>query len=119
MKNIQMTFSIQLTHPPLKTLGVTKYFIVVKHSTKVPLETEQCKRPIYYTMITLFYQTRKYYNENNKIIHLVFHMTLQVASIIGTTTVTRNGTFLSVCCDYGTTQPSNSVPESSDRHAQP
>ena len=46
-------------------------------------------------------------------------MTLEVASIIGTTTVTRNGIFLSVCCDYGTTQPSNSVPESSDRHAQP
>ena len=65
-------------------------------------------------MIILFKQTRKYYNQNNKILHLA----LQSALLIGTTIVTRNRNFLSVPCDYGTTEPSNSVPESSDKHAQ-
>ena len=35
-------------------------------------------------MITLFDQNRKYYNQNNKILHLVSHMTLQTAALIGT-----------------------------------
>ena len=74
--------------------------------------------PKYYIMITLFKRTRKYYSQNNKLIHLASHMALQVASLISTTIVTRNRKFLSVSCDYGTTEPSNSVPGSSDRHAQ-
>ena len=35
-------------------------------------------------MITLFDQNRKYYSQNNKILHLVSHMTLQAISLIGT-----------------------------------
>ena len=50
-------------------------------------------------MITLFEQNRKYYNQNNKILHLVSHIALQATSMIGTT------------------EPSSSVPGSSDRHA--
>ena len=42
-------------------------------------------------------------------------MALQAAPLIGTTTVPRN---LSVSCDYGAMEPSNSVPGSADRHAQ-
>ena len=51
-------------------------------------------------MITLFNQNRKYYNQNNKILHFVSHMALQAARLIDTT------------------DSSNSVPASSDRHAQ-
>ena len=69
-------------------------------------------------MITLFNQTRKYYNQHNKILGLASHMALHAAPLISTTNVTRKGTFLSVSCDYGTTEPANSVPASSDRHAQ-
>ena len=69
-------------------------------------------------MIILFKQTRKYYNQNNKILHLVSHMALQSALLIGTTIVIRNRNFLSVSCDYGTMEPLNSVPGSSDKHAQ-
>ena len=76
-----------------------------------------CKRSTYYTMITLFNQTRKYSNQNNKILHFV-HMALQAAPVNGTTIVIRNGKFISVSCDCGTTEPSISVPGSSDRHAQ-
>ena len=50
-------------------------------------------------MITLFEQNRKYYNQNNKILHLVSHIALQATSLIGTT------------------EPSSSVPGSSDTHA--
>ena len=50
-------------------------------------------------MIALFNQNRKYYNQNNKILHLVSQIALQAASLIVTT------------------EPSNSVPRSSDRHA--
>ena len=40
-----MKLLVQLTHPPLKTSGVTKYFFFfVKRSTKVPLETEQLRK---------------------------------------------------------------------------
>ena len=49
-------------------------------------------------MITLFDQNRKYYNQNNKILHLDSHMATQVAVLIGTV------------------KPSNFVPGSSDRH---
>ena len=45
-------------------------------------------------------------------------MALQAAPLICTTIVTKNGKFLSVSCNYGTTEPSNSFPGSSDRHAQ-
>ena len=38
-QNIKMTFLVQPTHPLQKTSDVTKYFFVVKHPTKVPLET--------------------------------------------------------------------------------
>ena len=68
-------------------------------------------------MITLFNQTRKYYNQHDKILRLASHMALQAPPLIGTTNVTRKGTFLSVYCDYGRTEPANSVPGSSDRHA--
>ena len=40
-QNIKMTFLVQPTHPPQKTLDVTKYFVVVKHPTKVTLKTEK------------------------------------------------------------------------------
>ena len=50
-------------------------------------------------MTTLFNQIRKYYNQNNKILHLVLHTALQTTSLIGTT------------------EPSSSVPGSSDKHA--
>ena len=33
MQKVKMTFSIQPTHPPLKTLGVTKYIFFVNHPT--------------------------------------------------------------------------------------
>ena len=45
-------------------------------------------------------------------------MALQAAPVIGTTMVIRNGKFISVSCDCGTTEPSISVPGSSERHAQ-
>ena len=51
-------------------------------------------------MMTFFDQNRKYYNQNNKILHLVSHMTFQAAPLIGTT------------------EPSNSVPVNSDKLAQ-
>ena len=51
-------------------------------------------------MITWFDQNGKYYNQNNKILHLVSHMALQATLLIDTT------------------EPSNSVPRNSDRHAQ-
>ena len=57
------------------------------------------KRPTYYTMITLFDQNRKYCNQNNKILHLVSHISLQATSLIGTMELL------------------SSVPGSSDRHA--
>ena len=50
-------------------------------------------------MITLLDQNRKYYDQNNKTLHLVLHMVLRAAPLIGTT------------------EPSDSVPGSSDRHA--
>ena len=49
-------------------------------------------------MITLFVQNKKYYNHNNKILHLASHIALQATSLIGTTKL------------------SSSVPEISDRH---
>ena len=53
----------------------------------------------HYAMITSFDQNRKYYNQNNKILHLVSHIALQATLLIGTT------------------EPSSSVPRNSDRHA--
>ena len=50
-------------------------------------------------MITLFDQNKKYYNQSNKILHLVSHIALQATSLIGTT------------------EPSGSFPGSSDSHA--
>ena len=65
------------------------------------MQTEQLqKRPTYYTMITLFDQNIKYYNQSNTILHLVSLMALQAAPLIGAT------------------EPLNSVPGSSDGHAQ-
>ena len=58
-----------------------------------------CKRSTYYTMITLFDQNKKYYNQSNKILHLVSHIALQATSLIVTT------------------EPSGSFPGSSDSHA--
>ena len=59
-----------------------------------------CKRPTYYTMITLFDQNRKYYNQKNKILHLVSHKALQTAPLIDTM------------------ETLNSVTVSSDKYAQ-
>ena len=42
-QNVKITFSVQPTHAPLKTSGVTKYF-VVKHRIQVPLETDQLQK---------------------------------------------------------------------------
>ena len=51
-----------------------------------------CKTPTYYTMKNLFDQKK------NRILHLVSHMAFQAAPLISTT------------------EPSNYVPGSSDRH---
>ena len=59
-----------------------------------------CERSTYYTTITLIDQNIKYYNLNNKILHLISHMGFQVAPLIGVT------------------EPSNSVPGNSDKQAQ-
>ena len=64
------------------------------------MNQNNCKRSVYCTMITLFNQNRKYYDQNSKILHLFSHMALQAAPLIGTM------------------EPLNSVPGSSDRHAQ-
>ena len=69
-------------------------------------------------MITLFNQTRKQYNQNKKIPHLTSCMALQPAPLISTTIVTRNRNFLSVPCDYGSMEPSNSVSGISDGHVE-
>ena len=61
---------------------------------------QNCKKPTYYTATSLFDQNRKYYNQNSKNLNLLLHMILQAAPVIGTT------------------EPLNSVPGSSDRHAQ-
>ena len=95
-----MTLSVQITQPPLETSGLTKCFFVVKIRHRYHWKQNNCKRPTYYTMITLFDKNRKYYNQNNKIFHLFSHMVLQAAPLIGTT------------------KPSNSAPGASDRHAQ-
>ena len=50
-------------------------------------------------MISLFDQNRKYYNHNNKTLHLVSHIALQATSLISTM------------------EPSSSFPGGSDRHA--
>ena len=60
----------------------------------------KCKKPTYYTIITVFDQNRKYYHQINSIIHLVPQMALQAAPLIGKA------------------KPSNSVAGSSDRYAQ-
>ena len=99
-QNVKMTFSVQPVHPPLKTSGVAKYFFCCKTSYIGTIGNRNCKRPTYYAMITLFDQNRKYGNQNNKILHIVSHMALQAAPVIRTT------------------EPSNSVPGSFDRHAQ-
>ena len=52
-------------------------------------------------MITLFPQHRKYYNQNNTILHLVSHMALAQA-----------------CPFINATEPSSSVAESFDEYAQ-
>ena len=49
-------------------------------------------------MISLFDRNRKYYNHNNKTLHLVSHIALQATSLISTT------------------EPSSSVPGGSDKH---
>ena len=51
-------------------------------------------------MIFSFYQNRKYYNQNNKILYLVSHMAFQAALLTGIT------------------EPSKFVSGSFDRHAQ-
>ena len=61
-----MRFSIQPTHPPLKTLGVTKFFFFVNHPTQVSLETEQLQKAYHDNLIRPKW---KYYNQNNKILH--------------------------------------------------
>ena len=54
-----VTFLVQPTHAPLKILGVTKIFFVVKHPTLDHCKQSNCKkRPSYYTMKTLFDQNR-------------------------------------------------------------
>ena len=117
-QNVKMKFSDQPTYLPLKTSGVTKYFFCCKTSYKGTFGNSNCKRPTNYIMITLFKQARKYYNQNNKILHVASHMALQAAPLIGTIIGTGNRKFLSVSCDYSTTEPSNSLPESSDRYEQ-
>ena len=107
------------THLPTPE-NVRRYqiFFCCKTSYKGTFGNSNCKRPTNYIMITLFKQARKYYNQNNKILHLASHMALQAAPLICTTIVTGNRKFLSVSCNYSTTEPSNSLPESSDRYEQ-
>ena len=102
----------------MKTSGVTKYFLVEDVLQRYQWKQGNRKRTTYYTMITLFNQTRKYYNQNNKILCLASHMALQAAPLISTTIVSTNGKFLSISCDYGTPDPLNSILGYSDRHAQ-
>ena len=55
-------------------------------------------------MVTLFDQSGKYYNQNNKILHLVSHVTFHTWSSLAAPLI-------------GPTEPSNYVPGSSDWHA--
>ena len=98
-QNVKMTFSVQPTHAPLNTSGVRKYFFCCKTSNvgnRYHRKQCNCKRPNYYTMITLFDENRKYYNQNTKLLYLVSRITLQATLLIGTT------------------EPLNSVPGNSD-----
>ena len=99
-----MTFSVKTTYPALPKSGVAKYFQICFLSQNIlnRYHWKQCKykRPTYYTMVTLFDQNRKYYNQNSKIFHLVSHMVLQAVPLIKTA------------------EPSIFVPGSSDRHSQ-
>ena len=83
-QNVKTTYLVQHTHPPLKTAGVPKYIFVENILHMYHWKQSNRKRPTYHTMITLFDQNRKYYSQNNKILHLVSHMTLQAISLIGT-----------------------------------
>ena len=74
-------------------------FFVLKHVT-YHRKQDNCERSTYYNTITLIDQNIKYYNLNNKILHLISHMAFQVAPLIGVT------------------EPSNSVPGNSDKQAQ-
>ena len=73
-------------------------FLLLNIQYRCHWKQSNCKRPTCYTIITLFDQNRKYYNQNNKNLHLVSHIALQAASL------------------NGSTESSNSVPGSSDRH---
>ena len=91
-QNVKITFSVQPTQVPLKTSGMTKYFCCCKTSNIGTIENRA-------TAKGLFDQNRKYYNHNNKTLHLVSHIALQATSLISTT------------------EPSSSFPGGSDRHA--
>ena len=99
-QNVKMRILVRTTHPPLKTSGVNKYFFCCKTSYIGIIENNNCKKPTHFTMIPFFDQSRKYYNQNNKFLHLVSQIALQAAPLIGTM------------------EPPNSVPGSSDRRAQ-
>ena len=66
MQKVKMRFSIQPTHPSLKTLGVTNFFFLSTILHRYHWRQSNCKKP---TMITWFDQNGKYYNQNNKILH--------------------------------------------------
>ena len=99
-QNVKMRILVRTTHPPLKTSGVNKYFFCCKTSYIGIIENNNCKKPTHFTMIPFFDQSRKYYNQNNKFLHLVSQIALQAAPLIGTM------------------ESPNSVPGSSDRRAQ-
>ena len=71
MQKVKMRFSIQPTHPPLKTLGVTIFFFFFLSTILHRYHWRQSnrKKP---TIITWFDQNGKYYNQNKKILHLRF-----------------------------------------------
>ena len=60
-------------------------FFVVDILHRYHWKQNNCKRPTYYTAITLFDQNRKHYNQNTKILHIVSHIVLQAALLIITT----------------------------------
>ena len=107
-KNIKMTFN------PPSHLWKCHIFLLKNILHRYHRKQNSCKtnytilyyailwyRPTYYTMITLFHQHRKFYNQNNKTFHLISHMALpQAAALISMT------------------EPSRSVPGSYDRYEQ-
>ena len=111
-----MTFFFQTNPPTPENVSFDQLSFCCKTSyNRYHWKQSNKKKSTYHTMIALFGQNNKYYNQNSKILCLDSYMALQAAPLISTIIITRNGKFLSVSCHYGTM---NSVQGSSDRYAQ-